>query len=276
MSLRTRRPLFGALGIVALALGVSACEVKVNGDGGFSFDIAGGRAQDEWNRTYQLGSGARLEIVNINGRITADASDGSAVEVRAERTARATSDESAKDLLARIDMREEVGDSRVRIEVRAPRVTVGGHQIRWTVRVPKGVSVDLRTVNGGVRMSGLDGDVRARSTNGGVNGRALRATALDASVTNGGVDIQMALAPASGTFELQSVNGGVSLALPDTSRADITARCVNGGISVSGLDLQLEGEQSRRRVQGRLNGGGARIGLETTNGGVRLSGSGPT
>lgn len=271
MSLRTRKSFLGALGIALVALGVAACDVTVDGDGGFSMDIVGGRAQDEWSRSYPLGAGSRIEIVNVNGRITAEASDGAAVEIRAERTARATSDGAAKDLLDKIDMHEEVSDGRVRIEVRAPRVTAGGHQIRWTVRVPKGVNVDLRTVNGGVRMTGLDGEVRARSTNGGVAGQNLRATAVDASVTNGGVDIQLDHAPTSGIFELESVNGGVNLALPDTSRADVTARCVNGGISVTGLELQLEGEQSRRRVQGRLNGGGARVNLETTNGGVRLT-----
>ena len=49
-------------------------------------------------------------------------------------------------------MREEVGDDRVRIEVRAPRMNGPvGHEIKWTIKVPKGVAVDLRTVNGGVQ-----------------------------------------------------------------------------------------------------------------------------
>jgi DUF4097 and DUF4098 domain-containing protein YvlB len=69
---------------------------------------------------------------------------------------------------------------------------------------------------------------------------------------------------------VKSVNGGVSLTLPRDARADLTARCTNGGISVSGLDLEREGEQSRRRVAGKLNGGGARVNVETTNGGVRI------
>ncbi|MGE0039898.1 MAG: DUF4097 family beta strand repeat-containing protein [Vicinamibacterales bacterium] len=260
--------------VLAVAAVLAGCDVSVDGSGGLSFDIAAGKAQDEWSRSYELAPGGQLELINVNGRITAEASDGTQVELKAERTAKAMSDESAQELLGQIEMREEVGDGRVRVEVRAPRMNgPKGHEIKWTVRVPKGVHVDLRTVNGGVRLQGLDGDIRAHSTNGGVNGRGLRASSLEAGVTNGGVDIELAEAPTSGTFDLESVNGGVELAMPADSKADISARCTNGGVSVTGLDLVASGEQTRRRVEGALNGGGARVSLSTVNGGVRLRAS---
>jgi DUF4097 and DUF4098 domain-containing protein YvlB len=168
-------------------------------------------------------------------------------------------------------MREEVGADRIRVEVRAPRNNgPGGHEFTWTVKVPRGVSVDLRTVNGGVRVANLDGEVRVRSTNGGIKGTALLASSLDAGVTNGGIEIEMAAPVSSGTFELEAVNGGVSIDVPAESRADIAGRCVNGGISTSNLQLEVVGEQTRRRLDAKLNGGGARISLETVNGGVRI------
>jgi hypothetical protein len=257
--------------MLVLALAVAGCDISVEGDGGFSLGVASGRAQDEWVRSYDIDKGGELAIVNVNGRITAETSEGSTVEVRAERIVRASTDEAAKELLAKLDMHEEVSDTSVRVEVRAPRRSgFGGHELRWTIKVPRGVNVDLRTVNGGVRITGLDGQIHARSTNGGVVGRALAPAALDASVTNGGVDVELASLPATGTFDMSSVNGGVSLKVPADARADVTARCTNGGISVSGLELQPNGDQSRRRVAGRLNGGGATVNLETTNGGVKI------
>ena len=141
--------------------------------------------------------------------------------------------------------------------------------------MPRGVAVDLRTVNGGVKMIGLDGDVRARSTNGGINGEALAATSVDAAVTNGGVEIALAKPVSTGSFELEAVNGGVSIQLPPDSKADISGRCVNGGISTSELSLETVGEQTRRRLDAKLNGGGAKISLETVNGGVRIEKTGP-
>jgi hypothetical protein len=213
---------------------------------------------------------------HLSGRgwLAAEATEGTAVEVVADRTAKGTTDEAAKDLLGRIEMREEVGADRVRVEVRAPRTSgPSGHEFTWTVKVPRGVSVDLRTVNGGIRVANLDGDVRARSTNGAIKGTALLASSVDAAVTNGGVEIEMAKPVTSGTFELEAVNGGVSINLPADSRADIAGRCVNGGITT---DLQLEtvGEQNRRRLDAKLNGGGARVSLETVNGGVRIGRAG--
>jgi hypothetical protein len=259
---------FAAVVLVSFVL--AACDIAVDGHGGFDFGLAAGKAADQWNRTYDLASG-RLEIINVNGRITAEASDGSQVEIKAERTAKATSDEAAKELLGKIEMREEVGDGRVRVEVRAPRWSgAGGHEIQWTIRVPRGVAVDLRTVNGGVKMMGLDGDLRARSTNGGITGVGLAATSLDAAVTNGGIEIELAKAVTSGSYQLEAVNGGVTLTLPAESRADIAGRCVNGGISTPGLALEPVGETSKRRLDAKLNGGGARISLETVNGGVKI------
>jgi hypothetical protein len=257
--------------VLLFTVAAAGCDIAVDGHGGLGFGLAAGKASDQWTRTYQVAAGGRLELINVNGKITAEASDGTAVEVVAERTAKATSDEAAKDLLDRIEMREEVGADRVRVEVRAPRMSgPSGHQFTWTVKIPHGISVDLRTVNGGIILASLDGDVRARSTNGGIKATALLASSVDAAVTNGGIDIEMAKPVTSGTFELEAVNGGVAIHLPAESRADIAGRCVNGGITTSDLDLEMVGEQNRRRLDAKLNGGGARISLETVNGGVRI------
>lgn len=263
------------IAVLALLPAVAGCDIAVDGHGGFDFGMAAGKAADSWSRSYPVTSGARLEIININGRITAEASDGSAIELVAARSAKAVSDEAAKELLDKLEMREEASDSRVRIEVRAPRTNgAGGHEITWTIKVPRGVSVDLRTVNGGVRMARLDSDVRARSTNGGIVGEALAASSVDAAVTNGGVQIELAKAVSAGTFDLEAVNGGVSISLPPDSKVDVEGRTVNGGISSSGLELEMVGEQSKRRLTGRLNGGGARVSLETVNGGLKVGRAG--
>ena len=258
--------------VAALAVGVTGCDIAADSHGGFSFGV-GAKAQDTWTRSYPVTSAGRLEIININGTILAESSSGSTIEIQAERTARGTTNEGAADVLKRIEMREEVGEGRVRVEVRLPRTSGFGdrHEIKWIVKVPKGVAVDLRTVNGGVKLTGLDGDIRARATNGGIAGVDLAASGIDASVTNGGVDLILAAPPTSGTFDLESVNGGVALSIPADSKADISARAVNGGIEVNGLQLEFQGSKTRNRMDGKLNGGGARIQMETVNGGVRLS-----
>jgi DUF4097 and DUF4098 domain-containing protein YvlB len=75
---------------------------------------------------------------------------------------------------------------------------------------------------------------------------------------------------------METVNGGVELALPNDSKASIEARCVNGGVHVDGVSIKRPDDnqndfERRRRLTGDMNGGGARVRMSTTNGGVRLS-----
>jgi len=104
-------------------------------------------------------------------------------------------------------------------------------------------------------------------TNGSVTGRGLTG-AVNASATNGG-RLDRRGRGGAGRIKLGTTNGGVQLTLPTTAQAQITASCVNGGVSVANLSLEAQGTTSRRRIDAKLNGGGTRIELDTTNGGSR-------
>ena len=248
------------LGFILASGLLAGCDINTGEGHGFSVDFASGKAQDTWTRSYTLASGGRIEVININGRIEAQPTSGNQVEVTGIRTARAVTDERAKELLGQVEIREEVGEGRVRLEVRAPRRSgMSQHDVTWTVKVPQGVNVDLKTTNGGVTLDGIkSAEVRAQTVNGGV--RLELASPL----------------PAEGRVDLDTVNGGVTLRLPETSRATINMRAVNGGVEVSDLDVAVQGERSRRRLEGTLNGGGAHVNLSTTNGGVKLGRSSTT
>ena len=141
-------------------------------------------------------------------------------------------------------------------------------EVRYHVRAPKNAVVNVTTTNGGILVTGLGGNVIAHTTNGGVTGKALTG-GVEARSTNGGVNIDMS-SLGSHRVSLQTTNGGVVLMLPESAKADLSASCTNGGIVVS-QDLKVDvTEQSRRRFEGHLNGGGTSIELHTTNGGIRV------
>jgi hypothetical protein len=269
--------------LLAAALSVAACDIQAE-NGKFDIDFVSGKATDTWARTYTVAAGGRFELINVNGRIIAEPTDGKDVVVEGRRTAKARTDDAAREMLAKLEIREEVGDSAVRVESRPPRMSgFGGHEIEWTVKVPKGLIVDFRTTNGGVRMNGLSGEIHAKTTNGGVKGTNLMIDTLEASVVNGGVEIELGSPlDATDTVELTTVNGGVQFAMPSESKATIAARAVNGGVRADDqLNIQRDGEgeserEQRRRLDGKMNGGGARVTVNTTNGGVRLSRAGNT
>ena len=249
------------LAAAPLALVISACDVRLG-------NLAG-RATDEWTHTYPLAAGGQVRIGNTNGRVEIEGIDGNTVEIRAERVARGVTDTAAQELLPRIEIKEDIRPDRVSVETgRMSGIMFGASfEVRYHVRAPKGAVIDASNTNGLVVVSDISGKVRAHTTNGGVTGKGLSG-GVDAAATNGRVNVELA-AVGPDRIALRTTNGGVSLTVPESAKADISASCTNGGISVAGVKLEIS-EQSRRRLEGKLNGGGTPIELHTTNGGVRL------
>jgi DUF4097 and DUF4098 domain-containing protein YvlB len=140
--------------------------------------------------------------------------------------------------------------------------------VRYTVKVPAAAEVDFTTVNGGIEVTGLTGRIKTETTNGGIVGRDIGGP-IEANTTNGGVEVDVTRIAEHGV-RLGCTNGGIKLRLPSDARATISASVTNGGISADGLSLETT-ESSRRRLEGRLNGGGPPIRLEGTNGGINIA-----
>ncbi len=253
--------------LLAAALAVPMLAALAGCD--MSLGALAGRATDEWTRTYQLSPGGELRIGNTNGRIEIEGVDGSTVDVRAERIAKAATDEGARELLPRIKITEDVKPDRIAIATeRLSGIMIGaGVEVRYHVKAPKAAALDISNTNGQITLTNMTGRVVAHTTNGGVVGRNLTG-AVDARTTNGGVNVDLA---SLGTERvvLRCTNGGVTLSLPNTAKADVSATVTNGGIRVSDVTLEVS-EQSRRRLEGKMNGGGTPIELHTTNGGIRI------
>ena len=249
-------------GLLLAASALTACDVVV------SSMQAQGKAQDEWSRSYPVSEQALLEIINGNGEVDVTAGAGTQIEVKAERIARAASDELAQEYLKQVTIEEQAGRDHVRLETKAPRLNRSHAEVKYHVVVPAGLSVRVRNTNGAVTIVGVKGEVKAETTNGGVKGRDL-AGAVEATTTNGGVTLDMAEVAAGG-IRAETTNGGVDLRIPGAAKADVRASVLNGGITLTGLELQ-GGEKTRRRVEGRLNGGGPHVSLETTNGGIKIA-----
>jgi hypothetical protein len=252
--------------LLPLIAALAGCEMSVG-------NLAG-RATDEWTHTYPLAAGGEIEIINSNGRIDVEGVDGSTLEVRAERIARAATDAGARELLPRIVIKEDVKPDHVRLETeRISGFMIGaGVEVRYHVRAPKNASVHVTNTNGQVAASALTGTLFAHTTNGAVNAKSV-AGPVDAQSTNGNVTVD--LASLTGKVSVKTTNGGVALTVPKDAKADLSASCTNGGIDVSGLELNTT-ESSRRHIEGTLNGGGTTIDVRTTNGGIRVRARGTT
>jgi hypothetical protein len=250
--------------VAILAGSLSACDLAFS-----SFNES---ATETWTKKYPLSDGGRLEVKNTNGFIRVEAVSGDQVEVSAERIGRGSTPEAAKEILRKIEVVEDITADRVRLETKRQGGNSfgrGGFEVRYTIRVPSSAQVDLQTTNGEVTVTGVTRGARISTTNGAIEGRELGGE-VRATTTNGGVEL--ALASLTQPVHVSTTNGGVTLKIPSDAKADLQATCTNGGIDVVGLDLDVEGERSRRRLNGRLNGGGPRIDVSTTNGAIEVRG----
>jgi putative adhesin len=229
-----------------------------------------GRATDEWRRSYALAADGELQIVGANGSVEIQGGSGSTVEVRAERVARASTDAAAKEILPRIEIREDVSPDKVVLQTQGLAGIVIGVEVEvsYHVTMPTTARARVRAVNGDVRVSDIDGRVVLSSTNGEVIGRNLRG-GVDARSVNKGVTVGLG-AFGRDPVDLRATNGSVDLTVPADVNASLDANFTNGTFDIKDLNYEPFGEQTRRRARGRLNAGGTPISITTINGNIRV------
>ena len=242
-----------------------------------SLASAASAVEGDFHWRKALAPGKTVEIKGVNGDIVAQAATGREVEVRADKEAGRGDAASV-----RIEAVEHEGgvticavypttDSRAneckpgkggRMNVRNNDV-----KVRFTVRVPAGVTFVGRTVNGKVETTALPADAEAHSVNGDI--RLETAGWAQASSVNGSITASFGRSGAARPAEFSSVNGPVTLHLPARYGAELDFKTVNGKIT-SDLPMTVQGKLGDRLMSGRLGAGGPRLAVSTVNGNIEL------
>lgn len=250
--------------------------------------------KETFQKSYPLQAGGELRVENRNGGITVEAWDRNEVRVEAIKQVKAGSAERAREALQKIRIDVQPSAGAVRIATRLPKDQGDGffdwltgnsinYSVTYKIKAPRQVAAELQSTNGGVRLVGtrgradlqttnggvsvekVEGNIRLRSTNGGLS-VAEAAGTLDGATTNGGISVQ--LTEVDGDISLRTTNGGVTVRVPQDLRASVDIATSNGGIH---SDLEVEGgEKTRRSLTGDINGGGGKLYVRSTNGGVRI------
>jgi hypothetical protein len=238
---------------------------------------AAARAEDfRWHGS--IPQGQAIEIKGVNGDVRAEPSGSNEVEVVAEKRARRDNPDSV-----RIEVVPHAGGVTICAvypsrDGSKPNECRPGNEgrmntqnndvlVRFTVRVPAGVTLIGKTVNGEVEATRLSGDVALSTVNGSVTfsttggGRA--------STVNGSIRGEMGRADWSDTLAMSTVNGSITLTLPSALNTDVKASTVNGDIATD-FAMTVSGRLTRRKLEGTIGGGGRLLSLESVNGSITL------
>jgi DUF4097 and DUF4098 domain-containing protein YvlB len=201
-----------------------------------------------------------------NGGISVEGWDRDEIRIRAKVKAWDREEEDARKTLDGIEIKLD----RERIEADGPRMRGNrrGWSVSYELMVPHKSNLDLETLNGGIRIEDIDGDIRADATNGGLRLLQL-AGDVDVHTTNGGLSVELHGDRWDGRgLDATTTNGGIKVWIPEEYNADLETGTVNGGIDFD-FPVTVQGRISKQ-IRATLGDGGPRIRIKTTNGGVRL------
>ncbi len=256
--------------------------------------------QEDFRWSGRIARGKTIEIAGLLGDVRAEHTSGDRVEV----VGRRLGDDADQ---VRIEVVEQAdGDvlictiypTRERSSNRASRSERGrsdddgpcrnGHsgelsldadeaRVDFTVRVPEGVQLAARTVDGDIEATGLRSPVDAASVSGSV--RVSTTATARAATVSGNVDATFGQADGD-DMEFVSVSGNVVVRVPSSMGAQVEARTLSGDIE-SDFDLDMgPGDRATRRgglhieigkqATGTIGRGGPELNVNTVSGDIRL------
>ena len=179
----------------------------------------------------------------------------------------ATSDESALTQFSLVRVQSDVVDDTLFVSVTAPTGTTG-LEVLLSATVPFNIPCIVASVNGQTTVSGLHAQFvgnAVRSVN-----LSSHSASCDISGSGGPVAIHMEL-PDSGFCFVRGTHGDISLHIPTSTSATLSASTSEGTIALSGLPMLGE-IATPGMLTGTLGGGRGRIVLTTKSGNITLRG----
>ena len=225
---------------------------------------------EEETFSYTLDEGGRFSISNVNGSITVTGGKGDKVEIIAIKKA------DDQDALDEIEIEISHSSSEIVVETELGEsdswFSHGSNsgQVTYEVIVPAGSMLDsVETVNGNVNISGVSGKVVAESVNGDLDISDLEGD-VALSTVNGGVAADFTKCEGDQNIKAETVNGRVTITLPDDADVQVSADTLNGGIN--GRDFGLETDEGfvGSDLNGKIGDGSARLNVDTVNGSIKI------
>ena len=202
---------------------------------------------ENFSRTVRIGRTGALDLQNVAGDISVTGGGGDDVRIEAVKRVRHPNEAEAKALLSEIEI--EVADRGGRVEVRTeyPRRRNWSGGVDFTLSVPRDASVSLRSVSGTVKVTNINGELRAETVSGDIitmtakKLRVAKTVSGDVEISESEAD-ELSLGSVSGDvivnrlkgngFDAQSVSGDLRLTDVEIDHASI--RSVSGDVDYSG------------------------------------------
>lgn len=251
---------------VAAALALTAfaqnAEREMTCDGGSDSDLV---SHCEINEMTIAGMNHVWVDGGLNGGMTIKGAARQDILVRARVQTSAETEAEAQSIARQIVI--HTGGGRI-IADGPTRERKRNWSVSYEILVPQRSDLTLKAHNGGIRISDVRGEIEFEALNGGVSLNRLAGN-VHGHTANGGLSVVLAGERwEDGQLDASTVNGGVSMAVPDNYSARLETATVNGHIRVD-FPVTVHGEIDHQLAI-ELGSGGSLVRAVTTNGGVSI------
>jgi len=245
-------------------------------------------AEEPFEFTVDVLDQARFRLVGVTGTVEVTGQPGAdTITIAGERRVGASSSSEARAHLDDIEVDVQDGDDEVFVRTVHHGDAEGRcYEVNYTITLPPDLEVRLSNQTGTVTVREM-GNVRASVVTGGVTLEDVHGDA-DIDVTTGNVSLEdfygsasadlttgnlfcRAYLPPGGELDLKTVTGLMTVYLPESTSAQLTASVATGQINISDLPLQNP-NISNNYISGQLNDGDGTITLQVITGQLSISG----
>ena len=210
-------------------------------------------------------------ITNVNGTVTVIGADTlSEARISGTKIVKDQSEDAATRHMSDITIDVQESPTALTINTLQPNSSEGRtYEVDYEVLVPSSWKVTVNNVNGNVAIQNFRNTVTSSVVNGNVNVTDITGS-VNVTATNGTINGKVNL-PESGSCVLTLVNGNISLLVPRSLSAAVSASVTLGTVSVTNLSIAYT-TNTRTSVMGIAGGGKGTVRLSSVNGVVQLIG----
>ncbi len=225
---------------------------------------------EEETFSYSLNDGGRFSISNVNGSVVITGGTGDNVKIIATKKADSQKELDKIEIVISASADEIIVETELGDSDKWYSHSSNSGSVNYEVIVPVNTELDsVETVNGGVNISGVSGKVVAESVNGGVDVSDLEGDA-SLSTVNGSIEAKFSRLEGSQRVKAETVNGRVTIRLPENADVDVSADTLNGSINGSDFGLKTDKGFVGSDLNGKIGNGSARLNVDTVNGSIRI------
>lgn len=240
---------------------------------------------DDWSKTYDLTGKPELRLETRDANVRIVAWDQNKIEARLTTHGWHIGNGG-------LEVVERQQGNAVEIQLREPHHShfsfgLEARRAELEIHMPRSAKLNVHSGDGGVSAKGLEGELeftngdgkleledldgilRAHNSDGAVHVSG-RFDVLELRTSDGRVEVEVR--PGSQVreaWEIRSSDGSVNLRIPGDLTADVELHTSDGSITTN-IPIVVEGSFRRHDVRGKMNGGGNRLSVHTSDGSVTL------